>query len=80
MREGILDPLLKRLAHFNTSADLSSKIQSDEFNILTTRPDGGTYLSDEGALPAEAWEAMIRAHLAIYVQWQLAFGSLWEAA
>lgn len=120
VREDILDPLLKRLAHFNTSADLSSKIQtiyemldsdssgqltfeefeeglkklthdfeeqdqilsltSDEFNILTTRPDGGTYLSDEGALPAEAWEAMIRAQLAIYVQRQLAFGSLWEAA
>jgi hypothetical protein len=71
---------LKKLTHDFEEQDQILSLTSDEFNILTTRPDGGTYLSDEGALPAEAWEAMIRAQLAFYVQRQLAFGSLWEAA
>lgn len=116
-REGVLDPLLEKLAHFNTSADLSSKIQAiyqmfdvddngrltfeelseglrkltlghesedqisllpDEYEILATDIRGGSFLDENKQITSANFELLMRQQLAVYIQRQLAFGSLWE--
>ena len=117
VRHSVLDPLLEKLAHFNTSQDLSNKIHvlyemldaddngtvsyqemadglqrlthaggladhmamtPEEFETLAAKPAGGSLLDAAGGLTAGNFEIIIRQHLQVYVQRQLALGSLWE--
>jgi len=117
VRHGVLDPLLEKLAHFNTNDDLTSKIHAiyqmldaddngrlsfeemaeglrklthaggyveqisltpDEYEVIASKIGGGTFLDKDCCLNPNSFDALIRQHLSVYVQRQLAFGSLWE--
>lgn len=77
---GILGQLsdgLRRLTHLYEGGDQIA-LSLDEFHSICIKLGGGNFLSDDNTLSASQFEAMIRQHLAVFVQRQLAFGSLWE--
>ena len=75
---GILGQLsdgLRRLTHLYEGGDQIA-LSLDEFHSICIKLGGGNFLSDDNTLSASQFEAMIRQHLAVFVQRQLAFGSL----